>query len=1053
MSPLLGAIGDSSEYAYRGTLDDLPNDFNFTNITGAEPGIGYTTGPVTITGLNNKVRVSVSTGASLAINSGIFTSGPSFIRSGDILSVYTPTTQGTDADFSKIYNISATVGKTTKNWSVTTRDKDITPAPFTFTNSTNQELGITSTSNTITLSGLEPTVPSMAAITSGIGSFRKNGGAPGTASTVGNGDTLAVVLAGPIDYSKTNTTEITVGTYTTSYSVSTRPADTTVNQFIFTNFTNVAIGSAFDSNSITLSGADNNTELAPVPLTATITGGFLKVQRGSSVIRDFSVDPTTVFNGDILTVKVNSSINYSTTLGAKLTITGVNNTVGVASTFSVTTRPNISDTIVNQFQFVDKTNQRRGISTISDPITISGITTGADDLASIFLTNNADGGQFRIRRGGTVVRDFASTNSGVRNGDVVDLRITTSPASGGTVLTNVNIAGTDNSDINNILTQTRTDTWVVQSAVRNCPLSLPTFPTANNVEPSSLQSVTFTPISYDDDCNVIVNTSNPNSFVRVGVTTGNNLLVLPGVACTVFMTAGTFLENRSTTIRLTANNNIPTPNSTTSTWAVITRASTDPTATISVSPQSLSCGGQTVINWSTTNAVSATFSGFSGVGTQGSVVVSPTSSTTYSITARGPDGTTKTASAIVSVGTPTQAVLSANTTSVPFNGSVTLSWQTTNASFINSNFGQVAPAGQITLNNLKQSQTYTITAISSNGCANSQPASVAVNVAACTEDIFVDPVTSGVDITYTLANPGNGFNDYFTSLSGFAINNPSRSSSGGGGGTETFTSGPTIGSYGAGTCGGQTNPCIAFDQFNQGGSRSWVVPDGVNFIQVSISGAGGGGGGGGATTRGGRGGDGAATSIGVNVSPGQQVRYDVGSGGQGAPSCDSGNGVAAGPGGTTFAIFPDGSFAYATGGGGGSRSTNNTINGESGFSSPGGGLNSNSGGQGGTSGRIGTRAPFTCIGSRGGTGGSGSLTITYQRSVTIEAVTWSTLINSINNQFRSSFNRPANIDEMDFWIGQYINSTTPLSNITSSIASSGAFRSSTGAISFCGSRL
>lgn len=1045
MSPLLGALGDASEYAYRGTLDDLPNDFNFTNITGAEPGVAYTTGPITITGLNNKVRASVSTGASISVNSGIFTSGPTFVRSGDIISVLTPTTQGADTDFNKTYNISATVGKTTKNWSVTTRTKDITPVPFTFTNSTNQELGITSTSNTITLSGLEPTVPSMAAIASGIGSFRKNGGVPGTASTVGNGDTLAIVLAGPTDYSSTNTTSITVGDYTTSYSVSTRPADTTVDQFVFTDFTNVAIGSAFDSNSITLSGADNNTALAPVPLTATVTGGFLKVQRGSSVVRDFSSDSTTVFNGDILTLKINSSINYSTTLGAKLTITGVNNTVGVASTFRVTTRPNISDTIVNQFQFVDKSNQRRGISTISDPITISGITTGADDFASIFLTNNADGGQFRIRRGGTVVRDFASTNSGVRNGDVVDLRITTSPASGGTVLTNVNIAGTDNSDINNILNQTRTDTWVVQSAVRNCPLSLPTFPSATNVNPSSLQSVTFTPTSYDDDCNVIVNTSNPNSFVRVGVTTGNNLLVLPGVACTVFMTAGTFLENRTTTITLTANNNIPTPNSTTSTWAVVTRASTDPTATISVSPQNVSCGGQTVINWSTTNAVSATFSGFSGVGTQGSIVASPTSSTTYSITARGPDGTTRTASAIVSVVSSTFASISANTTSVPFNGSVTLSWSTSNAGSVSSNFGVSAPSGSITLNNLRQTTTYTITALSNNGCANSSPASVTVNVAACTEDVFVDSIANGVDITYTFANPGNGFNDYFTSVSGFGLNNPSRSS--GGGGTQSFSSGPTIGSYGAGTCGGSTSNCVAFNEFNGGGSRSWVVPDGVNFIQVSVSGAGGGGAGGGSSVRGGKGGDGAATSIGVNVSPGQVVTYDVGSGGQGGPQCEGGNGISGGPGGTTFARFPDGSFVYATGGGGGFRATNITVNGESGFSSPGGGLNFGSGGQGGTSGRIGTR----CIGSRGGNGGNGSLTITY--TVSIESVSWNTLITSINSQFRSSFNRPASIDEMDFWIGQYVNSTTPLSSITSSIASSGAFRSGTGAISFCGARL
>ena len=99
MSPLLGALGDSSEYAYRGTLDDVPADFNFSNITGADPGVGHTSGPVTITGINNKILVTVSAAASIAINSGIFTSGPSFIRSGDTISLYTATTSGSDTDF------------------------------------------------------------------------------------------------------------------------------------------------------------------------------------------------------------------------------------------------------------------------------------------------------------------------------------------------------------------------------------------------------------------------------------------------------------------------------------------------------------------------------------------------------------------------------------------------------------------------------------------------------------------------------------------------------------------------------------------------------------------------------------------------------------------------------------------------------------------------------------------------------------------------------------------------------------------------------------------
>ena len=37
MSPLLGALGDSSEYAYRGTLDDVPTDFKANSNKSIKP--------------------------------------------------------------------------------------------------------------------------------------------------------------------------------------------------------------------------------------------------------------------------------------------------------------------------------------------------------------------------------------------------------------------------------------------------------------------------------------------------------------------------------------------------------------------------------------------------------------------------------------------------------------------------------------------------------------------------------------------------------------------------------------------------------------------------------------------------------------------------------------------------------------------------------------------------------------------------------------------------------------------------------------------------------
>mgnify|MGYP000574612906 CR=1 FL=1 len=50
MSPLLGSLGDSSEYAYRGTLDDIPDEFILSNVDDVNPGAAVTTGPIAITG-------------------------------------------------------------------------------------------------------------------------------------------------------------------------------------------------------------------------------------------------------------------------------------------------------------------------------------------------------------------------------------------------------------------------------------------------------------------------------------------------------------------------------------------------------------------------------------------------------------------------------------------------------------------------------------------------------------------------------------------------------------------------------------------------------------------------------------------------------------------------------------------------------------------------------------------------------------------------------------------------------------------------------------------
>lgn len=1049
MSPLLGALGDSSEYSYRGNLDDYPDDFIITNLSNVEPGIAVTTAPILVSGINNKVLVKCGSGCSVSINSGIFTSGPLLAVKNDILSFCIVTTSGSNDDFLKTYTSDISVGKRTKTWSLTTRSKDTLPDPFSFLNYGNQELGIAKTSNAITLSGLEITVPTEISITSGIGSFSKNGGPLQISSTVVNGDTISLTSLSPSTYSSTNTTTLTVGTYSTTFSVTTRPSDTTVDQFNFTNLTNVAISSSFDSNSITLSGAD-----VDVPLTATVSGGFLKVVRGVNVVRDFSSSSATVYNGDILTLRLNSSPDYSTSTSASVSITGENTPVGVASTFTITTRPVIKDTIPNIFSFVDKTNQSRNVTVISDPIVLSGMTNNADHFADVSLVNNIDGAQFRVTRNGVVVRDFSASSTTVRNGDSIDLKITTSPASNGVVLARLDISGIDNNDINNIVSQTVTDTWNVQSAIRNCTLTAPSLTNLSGVEPSTLQSVTFTPTSYDSDCQVTVSTSNPSSYLIANGVQGNNLAVAPGVACTVFMPSGTFSETKTTTITLSSAVSLA---STSTSWSVSTRAITTPTVDLQATPLTINCGDTVNLSWTSTGAVSVTTSGFTGVTTIGQVTLSSVKQnpSTYSITVTGKDGTTATASKAVTVNTTAGASLSASATDVAYNGSVTLTWNSSNSSSVVSNFGATLPSGSITLYNLKSTTTYNVRAISNNGCADSQTASVTVNVAACNPTTTTSTPTSGVTLNYTLANAGSGFDYYYTGSSGINIGNPSRQATNISGSRNWDGTG-----------------------LNGGDVQTWFVPDGVTkFFCRAIGGGGGGGGSGsGQLPAGGGGGGGIAYGT-VYTSPGTPYIIRYGDGGLGAPGGPSGN-TPNNNGGSGYGQFGQqgagGVLQDASGndilrGRGGYGGGRNWLGAGGGlydpYTNPNGVTNIANTSDGATN--PGATGQFSSGGSYYGRGGNGGATgaiqsggrgagsrVEIQWSIQIEGATWYDLITSINSQYRSSFNKPPTNSDMNYWISQYTNyGYSTLSDLRSAISTSGESYAYGGAVDECGNSI
>ena len=85
-----------------------------------------------------------------------------------------------------------------------------------------------------------------------------------------------------------------------------------------------------------------------------------------------------------------------------------------------------------------------------------------------------------------------------------------------------------------------------------------------------------------------------------------------------------------------------------------------PTAKISAIPTELSAGDQVVLSWQTTNATTASIDGLGNVPTSGVKTVTPTTSTTYHLVAKGAGGSAD-ASVRVTVSAPPAAAAPANT--------------------------------------------------------------------------------------------------------------------------------------------------------------------------------------------------------------------------------------------------------------------------------------------------------------------------------------------------------------------------------------------------------
>ncbi|RYY77060.1 MAG: hypothetical protein EOO52_06120 [Gammaproteobacteria bacterium] len=196
--------------------DSTPDAFTLTPVTNAAVATEVTSAPVTLSGFNQTVSISIS-GGTYSIGGSTYTSTAATITSGQTVTVKVTASAQTNTAVSA----TLTVGGVSGVFTVTTAP-DTTPDSFSFTDSPNVGASSVNTSNEYTVSGIDVAVP--ISITNG--EYSINGGTyTNAAGTVSKNQKVTVRVTASAQPSADVIAVLTIGGGNANYKVTTYADD------------------------------------------------------------------------------------------------------------------------------------------------------------------------------------------------------------------------------------------------------------------------------------------------------------------------------------------------------------------------------------------------------------------------------------------------------------------------------------------------------------------------------------------------------------------------------------------------------------------------------------------------------------------------------------------------------------------------------------------------------------------------------------------------------------------------------------------------------------